>query len=430
MKLLQVGMAQRYRLPLVLSMFSGVNILVSFALHVYVIVRIGPGGVTDAFVAGGTLPQVILGMIGGPLSNVLVPLLAGDRKSDARRVATWIALAITGVFLVAAVVFAGLAPLWVPLLFPGFSESVTSTTVDLARIQMIGLPFAAAISVFSASYNARHRFVYAATVQLVVTVAALIALVVTLPRFGVYAAAWIFVARMVIQFLLLVNAVEIPTRVMLRDSHSPFGEAWRRLRPLLAGTAYYKAGPLLDRFLASLSPPGGLSLFNLAQQVYVAATQIVNAGLVAPALPWLSHHATAKDWSLFSGIVARRLKIIGAVAVALAIALPAALLLVFPFVDDSLMLNRQDMSLLLVLFIALSGFVIANALGQPLAAAFYATGDTRTPTRVGIVGFTAGAFLKVAGFFSWGLLGIAVAASIHQALNTLLLWLFQPKRRQ
>jgi len=48
-------------------------------------------------------------------------------------------------------------------------------------------------------------------------------------------------------------------------------------------------------------------------------------------------------------------------------------------------------------------------------------GDTRTPARIAIVGFTVAILLKVAGFRLAGVAGVAIAASLYYVGN--LVWL-------
>jgi len=76
----------------------------------------------------------------------------------------------------------------------------------------------------------------------------------------------------------------------------------------------------------------------------------------------------------------------------------------------------------------MGGFLIAGGMGQILAGAFYAEGDTGTPATVGIIGFTLGILFKVIGFFQLGLIGLAIGASLHQLFNTTVLFVLLKKR--
>ena len=70
----------------------------------------------------------------------------------------------------------------------------------------------------------------------------------------------------------------------------------------------------------------------------------------------------------------------------------------------------------------MSGLPLGSSLSHTFATAYYARGDTATPTKIGIVVYTIGLALKVAGFFLGGLTGIAVAISVYNILYAAALW--------
>jgi len=73
------------------------------------------------------------------------------------------------------------------------------------------------------------------------------------------------------------------------------------------------------------------------------------------------------------------------------------------------------------LMIALVGFWMGGSVGQILASSFYAKGNTATPTKLLILSFTIGIFLKLGGFYFLGVLGIAIGTSLYYFLNLILL---------
>ena len=65
------------------------------------------------------------------------------------------------------------------------------------------------------------------------------------------------------------------------------------------------------------------------------------------------------------------------------------------------------------LLLALVGVWLGGAAGQVLTVGFFAVGNTDTPTRVGVVGFTLAIPLKIICYRWGGILGLALAASIY-----------------
>jgi peptidoglycan biosynthesis protein MviN/MurJ (putative lipid II flippase) len=197
-------------------------------------------------------------------------------------------------------------------------------------------------------------------------------------------------------------------------------EAWRRIKPILLGTIYFKTDPLFDRFLASMAPAGGLSLLYIGQQIYGAASQIINKAIAAPMVPMLAIQAKAGDWQMFKRTYRKRLVAISALTIAAYVAL---LLLGRPSLRVLIGhggITEENVSLLWWIMVALWGVLLGGALGQVTSLAFYALGDTRTPTRLGVWSYTIYIPAKILVFIYYGLTGMAVSISIFVALNFIL----------
>jgi putative peptidoglycan lipid II flippase len=115
----------------------------------------------------------------------------------------------------------------------------------------------------------------------------------------------------------------------------------------------------------------------------------------------------------FQRVMRRRLT--GLLGVALG-SLVALVLLGLPILEA--IFGRQEFGpgeirQLWMLLLALGGVWVGGSAGQILATAFYAQGDTRTPVRIGAIGFTLATLLKVPGFFLFGIWGVAITASLQ-----------------
>jgi putative peptidoglycan lipid II flippase len=403
------------RLAILLAGLSVCNLLLQFVQMVLTITQLGPGTETDALYAGMVVPQFMLVVIGGSLSQVLVPLLAaekpGDRDHDA-----WGFLSITTVFLfLGAALLALLAPFWVPVLFPGFSHQTRELTIKLTRIQLVGMVLNTSVSVTWSVCQAKRRFFYAEGSLVIAAVVATVFLFFALPRSGVQAAAWVPAITAAVQTLILFPVMGRPRSP--RWNSPAINEAGRRLKPLLLGTTYYKTDPLIDRLLASMGTPGGLSLFHISQQMYGAGNQVLNKAIAVPMVPQLAELAVLRSWRSFAAVYRARLGAVTALAMAgylIVLLLGERILRVLIGHGGVTFDNVKTLWWILVM---LGGFLVGGAMGQVLSSAFYARGDTATPTRIGMIGFTIGIVLKVLGFLQAGIQGLAFGATLYLLLN-------------
>jgi putative peptidoglycan lipid II flippase len=287
--------------------------------------------------------------------------------------------------------------------------------------------FSALAGVLTAAGNARRRFLWVGTTPTVGALLSLALLFWALPRYGIIAAVWATLVRGLVHMALLMPFLGSFSRGFHQSQHS-LRLIWGRLKPLLCGTTYSKSGPVVDRFLSSMLPPGGLSLFYLAQASYSVANDMIYKTVTTPMLALLANHAKCSNRRDFRRVYTKRLRWVSFLTVSASLGVlfagePVLMLLI------GRGLTKEEIRLLWWTLSAMGGFLIGGAIGQVSAAAFYATGDTRTPAKVGALGFTLGSCLKVIGLVKFGLVGMAVAASLHQCFNALVLHALLRRRR-
>jgi len=403
------------KLTIQLGFISAVNIGLAFVFQWYVITKLGPGMETDALFAGMTLPQLALAVISGSLMHVLVPLLSGEGEDRIRQDAWGFLALVVGLFSLLALVLHLSAPLWVPLTVPGFNAPSQALTITLTRIQLVGMVFTAANGVQWAAYHARQQFLWAEATPILASVLGLALLMWALPRYGVVAAAWINALRMGLQTLLLAPGMGRPVRP---DLGAPaIRQAWRRIKPLLVGTTYYKTDPLVDRFLLSTAGSGSLSLYYLAQQIYNACSQVLNKALAAPLVPMLSMLHKAGDRAGFRRVYRRKLLQTGTIC--------AVGLLVLGIFGQTLLrllighgnVSAGNVAELYWIMLWLAGMFAGSVMGQISSSSFFALGDTTTPTRLGIYSYTIYIPAKIALFHYFGAFGLAFATSLFFVVN-------------
>lgn len=403
---------------LTLACLAGANILVTLAFQWFVITQLGVGIETDALFAGMAVPQLILMVVSSSLTHVLVPLLATEDESTFGRNAWGFFLGISGIFTVLALTLFVTAGYWVPWLVPGFSQPARVLTVSLTRIQLVSMIFTASASVLWSVYHARQRFIWVELSTLLSNVIALILILKLLAIYGVTGAALVIVLRTALQVAWLMPGLG---RWEWPDWRSPaMREAWRRIRPLLIGTSYYRTDPLVDRFLASMAPAGGLSLLYIGQQIYGVANVVAEKALAAPMVPLLAIEANGGRWSDFRRTYQKRLLLVGGLTLLGYIVFLIAGERILNLLIGHGGVTKENVHLLWLIMVALAGFFIGGAMGQITSTTFYAMGDTRTPTRMSIVTYTLYIPVKVLGFMYYGLMGLAAVTSIYLFVNLII----------
>lgn len=381
----------------------------------YVVTRLGVGIETDAFFASGALPQLIFLVASFSLMQVLVPLLATEDEQTFQRDAWGFFVGVSGFFSLLAIILYVVAPYWVPLIVPGFSAQARVLAIMLSRIQLLAMIGNAAVVVLWSVFYARQRFLWAEISSVIANALSLVFLFWTLPRYGIVAAAWATVLNLGLKVVLLMPILGHWQRPQWNSN--AMKEAWRRIKPFLLGQTYAKSDPLIDRFLTSLTTAGSLSLLYIGQQVYSAANLIVTKAISTPAVPHLAIAAKSNDWTSFKRIYYQRLLWMLAITSAGGVGL---FLIGEPLLR--LMIGHggittQNVHTLWFIMLALVGLLIGGTAGQVISGAFYAIGDTRTPTMLFIGTYTVYIPVKILVFLRYGVVGLALATSVHLLVN-------------
>lgn len=401
-----------------LGIIAIANIASNFLFQWLILTRLGTGAVSDALFSSITVPQLFTAIISTSLTHVLVPIFVAvsheDQKKDAWAIITY----VSGIFTFISVILIAFAELWIPLMVPGFSQANIILAIEISKITLCSIIFSGILSVLIGVGYARGRYYWTELAPLVANSISAIMLVFLLPVYGVVAAAWIVVFRVILQCVFLLPMLGMPVIPDFRAKTVII--AWDRLKPIMIGASYYKMDPLVDRVLLSNSQSGSLSLLYLAQQLHSAGSQVVSKALAVPAITQLARAKNQKaEGKVFSNILVKNLMTMALLcggAIILLLIMGEGLIGVGMVYGEFSSRNASDLWLLLLLS---SGMFFCGSLGALTSGAFYSSGDTKTPTTLGVVAFTIGIFIKVIMYSQWGVVGLAVGISIYYMMSLL-----------
>lgn len=393
---------------LILGALSALGLLATFLFQWLLVFQTGPGLESDLFFASATIPQILQTIAGGPLLFVLTPYLSKCTNNEFRSSVRALALLIGGAFFLLTSVLYASASFWATSIFPSLSAG---PLIEMCAIQSLALFFTGLASVATAAYNAQKRFIPPVLSQFIAGASSLVVLYLAMDAFGIVGAAWAAVYRAFAQLALL-----IPTGGLL-GACAPRQLPWRniaqQIKPLILSNLYYKSDPLLDRYLLATLAPGQLSLYQLVTQIYSAGAQVLNKAISNPALAQMSHQAHSGPNGI-KRIYSSAARVLWIVSLGYSISLTFIIWLGLSHIPkDAAQFSPHDLHSLLILTACMAGMFISSTVNQVTSAAFYAMGDTRTPTRITLVTYTGCIILKIISFKSFGAIGLALASSAY-----------------
>ena len=197
--------------------------------------------------------------------------------------------------------------------------------------------------------------------------------------------------------------------------------------PTIVGMAAYQLNDVVSTALAGRAGAGIVSSlqYSLRLQELILGIFAVSIGTVI--LPDLSGLAKSARWEAFNTMLTTACKIIALISIPITFLSLVCGKEIISLVYKTRSFDDQSVSLTLTAFrwhIAGLFFIAINRIVSP---AFYAQGNTKSPTLAGIIGFAVNIACALALVRPMSGGGIALALSIASAVNTVVLFVFLKK---
>jgi putative peptidoglycan lipid II flippase len=407
--------------------------VLGFARDMLIAAMLGAGPVADAFFVALKLPNLFRRLFGeGAFNAAFVPAFSGMLAAEGRPPARQFAAETFAVmaFWLGALTILGevFMPQMMAVLAPGF-ETIPAKfdlAVALSRITFPYLLLICLAALVSGVLNGLERFTAASASYILFNVFSIAALLWLTPYVATagHALSWGATASGVAQLALLLWASRragVAFRLPRPRLTPQIRVLLRRMLPGLVGAGVTQLNLAVDVIIASLLPPGTVSLLYYADRVQQLPLGVIGTAVGTALLPLLSRQARAGEAEASLGTLNR------AIEYALFLTLPAAVALVVSawpvmsvlfgrgaFEAESVRLSAQSLA---AYAIGLPAFVLVKA----VAPAFFARGDMATPVRIGVAAVVLNLAMNVA--FNLGYivssLGVALPAAYADRLPAL-----------
>ncbi|HYN70365.1 MAG TPA: murein biosynthesis integral membrane protein MurJ [Candidatus Eisenbacteria bacterium] len=396
----------------------------------------GASAELDSFFAAFRIPDLIFQLVAaGALASALLPtltvLIAENRREQAWRVASSVGNALLGALLVLALAAFVAAPLFVPIIAPGFTPEQMNRTVDLTRIMLASPILLATSSVVQAVLNAQGRFAASVIAPLVYNLAIILAAVLLAPTLGVYGLALGVVAGSACHLLVLIRPVR---RVGFRwsralDLRDPLvSRVLALLAPRVVGLASNQLMFVVATALATGVGVGAVSAFSIGFSLFQIPIGVIALPIGIVLLPSLSQSVAREEHGRYGQVVTQALRFI----VWFALPLSAVIVVLAPELVTLLFgYGRFDAAAIAstaAVLALLAPAIASESLLAVLARAFYARLDTLTPVIAAVMAVVIDIGLSIVLVGRIGLGGISVAIVVGSWIEAAYLVLLLERR--
>ena len=385
----------------------------------------GAGWVLDAFVMAFTLPNLFRRFFGeGAVSSAFIPVFSEVLEKDGKKKAGEFA---AKAFTLLVLVLLGLVALGVICCFGlqflniGVKERLT---LKLAAIMMPYLLLICITAFFAAMLNALHHFLCPALAPLVLNIFWLIGIFAIAPLMGGSVQMWAYgmaiaiVVGGIFQLLLQLPALRhhgLSVGIHFDPRDVLLKKVCGNLLPVMVGAAVVQINVLLDRMIAWFMIPGdgALTVLYMGNRLMQFPLAIIGISLATVVFPIFTGYAIRHQRDKFSKAVPEALRF------AFFLALPASVgmaVLARPIITLIYQHNRfteMDSIRTTHVLIAYCSGLWLYILLQIITKAFYALGNTKTPTKLAMCAMLGNFLLNLALVPFWQETGLAAATAIN-----------------
>ena len=401
--------------------------VVGFVREIYIAWAFGVTPVTDAYLAGFTIPDWVNYLVaGGTASITFVSIytrfLAEKREEDARKTFSAIITIMTAVLTAGIIVAEIFAPQLNHLMFSKFTPAQFALCVHLTRILLPAQLFFYVGGVVSAVLLSRRMFLLPAIGPVIYNGGIIVGGLLFSHRLGIASLAYGAVAGAFFG-IFLINAIGaartgVGYRVSFDLRNAAFRE-WVRLSiPLMLGVSLVTADDWILRYFASGSV-GDITRLNYAKRLFQVPIAVLGQAASQASLPFFARLFGEKRFREFAETVnASIYRMVAAALLASSFMAVAAL----PLIDlvyrrGHLVFSDSRTTAVYFFWFSLSlAFWAAQGL---YARAFYAAGNTLTPMIASSVITLASLPMYSTLYRNFSAVGLVAASDLGIAANCL-----------
>jgi len=385
----------------------------------------------DAYQAAFRIPDLIFQIVAaGAMGAAFIPVFTGyltrQEDDDAWRMASTVLNATFVIMTAAALLAAVFADQLIPLVAPGFEPDARALTANLMRIMLIQAVLAGLSGLVTAILHSYRDFVAPALAPVVYNLSIIGGglLLAPRPELGVYGLAIGVAVGGALHLLIQIPSLRRPGaryRLALDRRHAGARQVGRLMLPRIAGLGALQVNFLASTILASRLAEGSIAALNYAFQLVMLPWGIFANAISTAVFPTLSRDAALDRRDEISRVLSLALRSI------LYLTVPAGVgLFVLREPLIRLLFERGEFTALstamtaqALMFYAPGLFAIATT--EIITRGFYALQDTRTPVLVGVTAVALNITLSILLSGLMGLGGLALAYSVANTIETIVL---------
>ncbi len=414
-----------------IALIGLVSKLLGFLREVALARYFGATAATDAYLVALVLPGIGVGALLQAIVVAIIPILAEYQARKGEAAAFRLVNNTLNFLLLLSVLLGGLgyffAPQIVRILAPGFQGSQAILAVNLTRIMLPVVLALAVNSLATAVLQSRQLFWIPAATGLPYNFIVIAAVVLSARYFGI---AGVAVGTALAIFSQAILQVPSLYRMGYRyQAVLDFREEGLRkmgvlIWPVLIGIATAQMNTVIDRWLASTLPEGSISALNYAFKLVGLPLGLIVSSVTSVTYPLFSQLAATGRRGELGEAYLKTAQVLVLFLVPLAVGMITLKELIVRTAFQRGAFDASDTAATAVALAFYSLGLLAYALNDLSARAFFAVQDTRTPMLISVLVMGCNVILNLLLVKPLAHGGLALATSIASILGAVVYFMF------
>lgn len=412
------------KLALGVAFIGLISKILGFLREVVLAKYFGATAATDAYLVAQVIPGIVVALLINAIAVAFIPILA-EYEAKRGEVATQRLFNNILNLLLLLSVFLGtvgylLAPQVINILAPGFHGSQADLAVYLTRIMFPSVLAMAITGLATAVLQSRQHFLIPAATGLPYNFIMITAIIISAQFYGIAGVAVGTVMAIFSQALIQIPFLYrtgFKYRPVLDIRDEGITKMLLLIWPVLIGIAATQLNTVIDRWLASTLPEGSISALNYAFRLVMLPLGLVVTAVTSVAYPLFSQMAASNRQEEMGEAYLKTAKILVLFFVPLTVGI---IVLREPFVRAAFQrgaFNADDTVATVIALLFYSLGLLAYALNDLSARAFFAVHDTKSPVLINVLVMGVNVILNLILVKPLAHGGLALATSIASTLG-------------
>lgn len=415
----------------VVSQIIFITVIVKFLGFIRVILMakaFGTGIEASAFEAAYRLPGLIFTSIGVAITTTFIPIFTDYLNNKGKKEALFFSNNIINVLSLISVILSVIgiifAPFIVKAIYWGYSGEIYNLTVSLVRIMFPIIIFIGLSFVSVGMLQSFSDFKIPAMISLPSNIINILYLILLGDKFGVFGFAVAVLIGWSTQWFIQIPSLRrngYKYNFILSVKHEGIRKMLKMVVPIILGTSVQQINLLINSALASNLGNGAIAALGYANNLYIIIVGIFTYALSAVVFPSLSKLHAIKDYEKYKSMINDAIKIMIFILFPIMIGI---LVLRVPIIKVLLQRGKFNFHSTLLTSTALFYYslgMVGFGIQEILNRAFYATHDTKTPMKIGVLGMLLNIILNLILVKYMNIGGLAFSASVASMFVAFLL---------